>query len=39
MILLFNFNEFEKTLRRKKLTHFSLLYLKTLESFKFDDIK
>ena len=35
----FNFDEFEKTLRRKKLTHFSLSYLKTLESFKFDDIK
>ena len=39
IIFLFNFNEFEKTLRRKKLTHFSLLYLKTLEFFKLDDMK
>ena len=39
MILLFNLNEFEKMLRYKKLTHFSLSYLKTLEFFKLDDIK
>ena len=38
-ILLFNLDEFEKTLRRKKLTHFSLLYLKSFEIFKLDDIK
>ena len=38
-ILLFNLNEFKETLRRKKLTHFSLSYLKTFESFKFDNIK
>ena len=36
---LFNFDEFEKTLRYKKLTHFSLSYLKTLKFFKFNDIK
>ena len=36
---LFNNDEFKKTLRRKKLTHFSLLYLKILEFSKFDDMK
>ena len=39
IIFLFNLNKFEKTLRRKKLTHFSLLYLKPFKIFKFDDIK
>ena len=38
-IFLFNFDILEKTLRRKKLTHFSLLYLKTFGFFKLDDIK
>ena len=39
IILLFNFNKLEETLRRKKLTHFLLLYLKTFEFFKLDNIK
>ena len=39
MILLLNFDKFEKTLRRKELTHFSLSYLKILEFFKLDDMK
>ena len=39
MIFLFNLDELEETLRYKKLTHFSLSYLKTLEFFKLDDIK
>ena len=38
-IFLFNLNEFEETLRYKKLTHFSLSYLKTFEFFKLDNIK
>ena len=38
-IFLFNLNELEETLRRKKLTHFSLSYLKIFESFKLDDMK
>ena len=38
-IFLFNFDELKKTLRRKKLAHFSLLYLKLFEIFKLDDIK
>ena len=38
-ILLFNLDEFEKILRYKKLTHFSLLYLKSFEIFKLDDMK
>ena len=39
MIFLFNFDKLEKTLRYKKLTHFSLLYLKPFETFKLNDIK
>ena len=39
IILLFNFNELEETLRYKKLTHFSLSYLKPFEIFKLDNIK
>ena len=39
MILLFNLNEFKKTLYYKKLTHFSLSYLKTFEFFEFDNMK
>ena len=38
-IFLINFDELKKTLRRKKLTHFSLSYLKTFEFFKFDNMK
>ena len=38
-ILLFNFDELEETLRYKKLTHFSLSYLKFFETFKLDDMK
>ena len=38
-IFLFNFDEFKKTLRYKKLTHLSLSYLKSFKTFKFDDIK
>ena len=38
-IFLFNLNKLEETLRYKKLTHFSLLYLKPFEIFKLDDIK
>ena len=38
-IFLFNLDKFEETLRRKKLTHFLLSYLKPFEIFKLDDIK
>ena len=38
-IFLFNFDEFEETLRYKKLTHFSLSYLKIFGFFKFDNVK
>ena len=38
-IFLFNLDEFKETLRYKKLTHFSLSYLKPFEIFKFNDIK
>ena len=38
-ILLFNLDKLEEMLRRKKLTHFSLSYLKPFETFKLDDVK
>ena len=36
---LINFDEFEKTLRRKKLTYFLLSYYKTFKIFKFNNMK
>ena len=36
---LINFDEFKKTLRRKKLTHFSLSHYKIFRVFKFSDMK
>ena len=39
MILLFNFDTFEETLHYKKLTHFSLSYLKTFETFELNNKK
>ena len=39
MFFLINFNKFEKTLRRKKLIYFLLLYYKNFKIFKFNNIK
>ena len=38
-LILFHFNKFNKTLRRKKLSHLSRSYLKTFEFFKLLNIK